>query len=143
MALGIPGLGKAQAPAESSMKTKPTEVPAPAHLTRKEVMEKLQVTKDQRHLLLQNRASYRKKIALIEGQFKVKKVDLENEIEKPEPDEARIEQLTSEIGILLGQKYNTQIKFELEVERKILTPQQTEQLKSLQGREVFVPNDIF
>src|SRR5581483_7383360 len=97
-ALGIPGLGKAQAPAESSVKTKPTEVPAPAHFTRKEDMEKLQVTKDQRHLLLQNRASYRKKIALIEGQFKVKKGDLENEIEKPEPDEARIEQLTSEIG---------------------------------------------
>jgi len=106
-------------------------------------MDKLQVTKDQRLLLRQNRATYRHKIAVIEGQFKVKKVELENEIEKPDPDLDKIDQLTSEIGTLLGQKYSTQIKAELEVEKKILTPDQAEQLKTLQGREVFVPNDIF
>lgn len=114
-----------------------------AHLTRKEMMDKLQVTKEQKVLLRQNRANYRKKIAVIDGQLKVKKVDLENEIEKPEPDQNRIDQLTSEIGALLAQKYSAQIKAELEIEKKILTAQQVDQLKSLQGREVFVPNDIF
>ena len=114
-----------------------------AHLTRKEMMDKLQVTKEQKALLRQNRANYRKKIAVIDGQLKVKKVDLENEIEKPEPDQVRIDQLTSEIGALLAQKYSAQIKAELEIEKKILTAQQVDQLKALQGREVFVPNDIF
>ena len=135
-------LVRADAAPDSAVKAKPTEPPQ-AHLTRKEVMDKLQVTKDQKHLLQQNRAAYRKKIAVIEGQIKVKKVDLENEVEKAEPDADKIDQLTSEIGALLGQKYSTQIKAELEVEKKILTPQQVEQLKALQGQEVFVPNDIF
>jgi Spy/CpxP family protein refolding chaperone len=141
--LACPRLTGAQTVSDSAARPKPTEVPSPAHLTRKEVMDKLQVTKDQRLLLRQNRATYRHKIAVIEGQFKVKKVELENEIEKPDPDLDKIDQLTSEIGTLLGQKYSTQIKAELEVEKKILTPDQAEQLKTLQGREVFVPNDIF
>jgi Spy/CpxP family protein refolding chaperone len=139
-------LGKARAAAAEAVPTaKPTEAPqAPAaHLTRKEMMDKLQVTKAQKALLRQNRAAYRKQIALIEGQFKVKKVELESEIEKPEPDQEKIDQLTTEIGTLLAKKYSAQIKAELEIEKKILTPQQVEQLKALQGREVFVPNDIF
>ena len=114
-----------------------------ARLTRKELMDRLQVTKEQKALLRQNRANYRKKIAVIDGQLKVKKVDLENEIEKPEPDKAKVDQLTAEIGVLLGKKFDAQIEAELEIEKSILTPQQVELLKSLQGREVFVPNDIF
>src|SRR5258708_10101202 len=129
------GYAKADSPADSAAKAKPTEVPAPVHLTRREIMDKLQVTKEQRRLLQENRASYRKKIAVIEGQIKVKKVVLESELEKPEPDTAVIDQVTSDIGVLLGQKYSTQIKAELEVEKKILTPPQAEQLKTLQGRE--------
>jgi hypothetical protein len=142
-AMGVPGFGSAAESAGAPASAKPTEVPSPARLTRKEVMDKLQVTKEQRHLLQQNRAAYRKKIAVIEGQVKVKKVVLESELEKAEPDPAVIDQTTAEIGALLGQKYSTQIKAELEVEKKILTPQQAELLKTLQGREVFVPNDIF
>ncbi|HVZ81271.1 MAG TPA: periplasmic heavy metal sensor [bacterium] len=112
-------------------------------LTRKELMDKLQVTREQKALLRKNRAAYRKQIAVLEGQFKVKRVELENEIEKPEPDPDRIDQLTSEIGALLAKKYSAQIKAELEIEKNILTPQQVDQLRSLQSREVFVPNDIF
>jgi Spy/CpxP family protein refolding chaperone len=132
----------ASPPSSTPVVQKPGETTQP-HMTRKEMMDKLQVSKEQKVLLRQNRANYRKKIAVIEGQFKVKKVDLENEIEKPEPDMVKIDQLTSEIGALLGQKYSAQIKAELEIEKKILTPQQVDQLKALQGREVFVPNDIF
>lgn len=142
LALSFLGWAHAETAMDSSAKPKPTEPPQ-AHLTRREIMDKLQVTKDQKHLLQQNRATYRKKIAVIEGQIKVKKVDLENEVEKTDPDADKIDQLTSEIGALLAQKYSTQIKAELEVEKKILTPQQVEQLKALQGQEVFVPNDIF
>ena len=140
--LSLAGLAHTETAPDTTVKPKPTEAPQ-AHLTRREIMDKLQVTKDQKHLLQQNRAAYRKKIAVIEGQIKIKKVDLENEVEKAEPDTDKIDQLTSEIGALLAQKYSTQIKAELEVEKKILTPQQVEQLKALQGQEVFVPNDIF
>jgi len=121
---------------------KPTEATQP-HITRKELMDKLQVTKEQKALLRQNRANYRKKVAVIKGQLQVKKVDLENEIEKPEPDLTKIDQLTSEYGALLAQLYSSKIKANLEIERKILTPQQVDQMKALQGQEVFVPNDIF
>jgi len=136
------GWAQAETAPDTTVKPKPTEA-LQSRLTRREIMDKLQVTKDQKHLLQQNRAAYRKKIAVIEGQIKVKKVDLENEVEKADPDMDKIDQLTSEIGGLLAQKYSTQIKAELEVEKKILTPQQVEQLKALQGQEVFVPNDIF
>lgn len=142
LALASSGSTLAETAPDAPAKAKPTESPQ-AHLTRKEIMDKLQVTKDQKHMLQQNRAAYRKKIAVIEGQIKVKKVDLENEVEKTDPEMDKIDQLTSEIGALLAQKYSTQIKAELEVEKKILTPQQVEQLKALQGQEVFVPNDIF
>lgn len=145
-ALGLSASGwKARAAEEAVPTVKPTEVPQvpAARLTRKELMDKLQVTKAQKALLRQNRAAYRKQIALIEGQFKVKKVELESEIEKPEPDQEKIDQLATEIGALLAKKYSAQIRAELEIEKKILTPQQVEQLKALQGREVFVPNDIF
>lgn len=142
----VVGLGApsswASPPSSTPVTQKPADTLQP-HMTRKELMDKLQVTKEQKALLRQNRANYRKMLAVIEGQFKVKKVDLENEIEKPEPDLAKIDQLTSEIGALLAQKYSAQIKAELEIEKKILTPQQVDQLKALQGREVFVPNDIF
>ena len=130
-------------PPESSTPAPSKAGETQVHLTRKEMMDKLQVTKEQKVLLRQNRAHYRKKIAVIDGQLKVKKVDLENEVEKPEPDKEKIDQLTAEIGVLLGKKYDAQIEAELEIEKKILTPQQVELLKSLQGREVFVPNDIF
>ena len=139
---GVSGTWAAPSASMTPVAQKPAETTQP-HLTRKEMMDKLQVSKEQKVLLRHNRADYRKKIAVIDGQLKVKKVDLENEIEKPEPDLTRIDQLTSEIGALLAQKYSAQIKAELEIEKKILTPQQVDLLKSLQGREVFVPNDIF
>src|SRR5579859_906754 len=123
--------------ASEAPKAKPTEVPS-THLTRREILEKIQATQEQRRLLQKNRAAYRKKVTLIDNQIKLKKVELESELEKPEPDMAKIDQITAEIGTLLGQKYNVQIKAELEVEKKILTPQQVEQLKALEGKEIYL-----
>ncbi len=139
--LMAPGLMFADASVETQPKAKPTEVPS-AHLTRREILEKLQLTKEQRGLLRQNRAVFRKKAAELEGQIKIKKVDLENELEKPEPDLEKIDLINSEIYSLLGKKNSIQIKAMLEIEKKILTPQQTDQLKVLEGKEIFVTHDI-
>ncbi len=133
----LPGMMLAEPAAEAQTKAKPTETPS-AHLTRREIYDKLQVTREQRGLLRQNRADFRKKTAELDGQIKVKKVDLENELEKPEPDLEKIDLITAEIGALLGKKYSVQTKAMLEVEKKILTPQQTDQLKALEGKEIFV-----
>lgn len=143
LALASPNMARADGTTDSIAKAKPTEVPQ-AHLTLREIMDKLQITKEQRHLLQQNRAANRKKLVVIKGKINEKRVDLENEIEKAEPDKDRIKQLTAEIGVLLGQKYDILIEAELDVE-KILTPQQVDQLKTLQGHEVLIPtaNDIF
>ena len=143
LALASQNMARADSTTDSSAKAKPTEVPQ-IHLTLREIMDKLQMTKEQRHLLQQNRAAYRKKMVVIKGKISEKKVDLENEIEKAESDRDRIKQLTAEIGALLGQKYDILIEAELDVE-KILTPQQVDQLKTLQGHEVLIPtaNDIF
>src|SRR6185295_15560881 len=76
-ALVVPGLVKADSAADTTAKVKPTEVPSAAHLSRGEILKKLNLTKEQKQLLRQNRAAYRKKIAEIDGQLKIKKVELE------------------------------------------------------------------
>src|SRR6516225_38166 len=73
----LPWICRAQAPATVPT-AKPTDGPA-AHLTRKELIEKLNLTPEQKKDLRKNRAAYRKKIAEIDGQLKVKKVELESE----------------------------------------------------------------
>jgi len=125
---------QAQPSSEATPQAKPTEVPS-SHLTRKQILEKLQLTAEQKQELRKNRATYRKTIAELDGQLKVKKVELENEMEKPEPDEAKLKQIADEIGDVQGMKISAKIKAELEVEKKILTPQQVETLRTLQGKE--------
>lgn len=135
-----PLISRAQAPAAAPT-TKPTELPA-AHLTRRELIEKLGLTPDQKKSLRKNRAAYRKRIAELDGQLKVKKVELESEMEKPDYDEAKLDKIADEIGDLQGAKIKEKIKSELTVEKKILTPQQVEQLKSLQGKETTGSGEI-
>ena len=131
------GLALAQPAPEATPKAKPTEVSSlpESHLTRKQISEKLQLTKEQKQEIRKNRAAYRKTNAELDGQLKVKKVELENEMEKPEPDEAKLKQTADEIGDLQGMKVSAKIKAELVLEKKILTPQQVEMLKTLQGKE--------
>src|ERR1017187_10576127 len=131
LALAGLGLAQSQPAADTAPKGKPTEAPA-VHLTRKEILEKLQLTSEQKQALRKNRAAYRKKIAELDGQLKIKKVELENEMEKPDPDPVKLDQIAEQIGDVLGHKVSEKIKAELQVEKKILTPQQVEQLKVLQ-----------
>ncbi len=119
---------------DNSPKAKPTEIQS-THLTRREIIKRLQLTDDQHKLLQQHRAAYRKSIAVLDGQLKVKEVDLENELEKPDPDQAKLDLIVQNIGELKGQRLGVQVKAKLELEKKILTPQQVDMLKSLQGKE--------
>jgi len=104
-------------------------------LTMKQLMKQLQLTDDQQKLLHESRAAHRKKKAEIDGQFKVKKVELESEMEKPDPDKVKLALLAQELGELYGQQIYEDLVAKLELEKKILTPQQVEQLNALQAQD--------
>ncbi len=134
--------GKSAAdPAADAAKPKPTEVPA-VKLSRHEIMAKLQLTPAQKKQLQLARGAYRQKIAELEGNIKVKKVQLENELDKPEPDQEKIATLTQEIGTLYGQKLSVRVNASLDLEKTILTPQQNDLLKSLQPKDASSSDEI-
>lgn len=126
------GFGLSAADSATDVKPKPTETQA-AHLTWRQMMDKLQLTSEQRQAVLKNRHAYRREMAVIEGKIKVKQVELENELEKPEPDQTRLDLIVQEIGVLYGQRLSEKVKAKLELEKKILNPQQVDLLKTLEG----------
>jgi Spy/CpxP family protein refolding chaperone len=95
-------------------------------------LKKMNLTDAQRNKIRLLRAAYRKKMAEITGQIKVKKVELESEMEKPQPDQKKLEQINQEIGELKKQRMSETVKANLELEKNILTPGQVEQLKASQ-----------
>jgi Spy/CpxP family protein refolding chaperone len=134
--------GTAQADSTTeAVKVKPTEVTS-AHLTRREIVEKLQLTDVQKKQIRDTRAAYRVSVAKLESQIKLKKVELENELDKPEPDQTKIDLLTEQLGVLYGQRLNVKVKASVELEKKILTPQQADALKSLQVKESSASDEI-
>lgn len=137
LALAATAFSMADPPAENSSKAKPPETQQ-AHLTWRQMMDKLQLTSEQRQAVLKNRHTFRREMAVIDGQIKVKDVELENEFEKPDPDQTRLDLITQEIGVLYGQRLSQKVKAELELEKKILTPQQVDLLKSLEGPQAEV-----
>jgi|SRR5665213_129547 len=124
-----------------SVKLKPTEVPA-VHLTRHEIIEKLQLTDVQKKQIRETRAIYRVNVAKLENQIKLKKVELENELDKPEPDPAQIDILTGQLGVLYGQRLNVKVKASIDLEKRILTPQQSDLLKTLQVKDSSATDEI-
>ncbi len=128
------GISYSQPASDSGLKAKPTETQS-GHLTRREIIKRLQLTDEQHKLLQQHRAAYRKAIAVLDGQLKVKEVDLENELEKSDPDQDKLDLIVQNIGELQGKRLGVKVKAKLELEKKILTPQQVDLLKSLQGKE--------
>lgn len=115
--------------------SKPKATPTPHRLRRPEILDQLKLTSEQRKLLREYRAAHRKKLAEIEGQIRVKKVEMESELEKTEPDQAKLDILAKEIGELYGKRLGEKINAKMELEKKILTPQQVEQLKVIQLEE--------
>ncbi len=93
-------------------------------------LKKMNFTDPQRVQIRQLRAAYRKKMAEITGQIKVKKVELESEMEKPKPDQKKLDQINQEIGELKKQRMSETVKANLELEKNILTPEQVKQLKA-------------
>ncbi|HXL73484.1 MAG TPA: hypothetical protein VN963_07670 [bacterium] len=124
-----------------SGKLKPTEVPS-VHLTRHEIVEKLQLTDIQKRQIRETRAAYRINVAKLENQIKLKKVELENELDKPEPDPAQIDILTGQLGVLYGQRLNVKVKASIDLEKSILTPQQSDLLKTLQVKDSTATDEI-
>jgi Spy/CpxP family protein refolding chaperone len=120
---------------------KPTDIPA-THLTRREVVEKLQLTDAQRKQIRSVRAAYRISVAKLDSQIKLKKVQLENELDKPDTDPAKVDVLTADLGVLYGQRLNVKVKASIQLEEKILTPQQADMLKSMQVKESAASDEI-
>ena len=116
-------------------KTVPNPIRTHRRHTLEQLMNQLQLTPEQRKMVKQIRAAHRKKEAEIEGQIKVKRVELESEMEKTDSDKDKLAALTKEIGELQGQLLFEKISANRELEKEILTPQQTEQLKALELQE--------
>ena len=128
-------------PSGDTSKPKPTETPA-LHLTRHEIIKRLQLTDEQKQLLRKSHAAYRKAMAEMDGQLKVLQVELENEMDKPEPDQVKLDTAVQKIAELYGKRLSVKIKAEIDLEHKILNPTQSEQLKSIQGKENATANEI-
>jgi hypothetical protein len=128
------GISFGQPTPGTSVKAVPTET-QPAHLSRREILKRLQLTADQRKALRLHKAAFRKTMAEIEGKLKVKQVELENELDKPEIDQVRLDLIIQKISELYGEKLSAQVKAKIELERKILTPQQSDLLETLQGKK--------
>lgn len=127
------------ASASTDVSQPPASTPVP-HLSLREILKQLQLTDDQHKQYRQYRAAHRKKLTEIEGQLRVKKVELENELEKSEPDQVKLDLLIKEIADLQGQRLSDKVKAHIEFYKHILTPQQVDKLKTLEPEESSEPD---
>ena len=133
------GLARMAVAIPDSAHPAPMATPVP-RLSSREILKQLQLTDDQHKQYRQYRAVHRKKLAEIEGQLRVKKVELENELEKTEPDQAKLDLLIKEIADLQGQRLSDKVKAHIEFYKRILTPQQVDKLKTLEPEESSEPD---
>jgi hypothetical protein len=136
--LGTAGAGPAWAvsgnnPSPQDNKSKAAEAEL-SQLPRIQILKKLQLNNKQMDQLYTLRAHYRKTNAELNGKLQVKQVDLENELEKPQPDPLKVDQITGDIGVLYGQRIALKAKSNIELEHAILTSDQVEKLKELQTK---------
>ncbi len=97
----------------------------------RKVIQRLNLTPEQRQKIRDFKAGYRQRVAEIDAKLHVQRVALENEMEKPEPDAAKVDQLTEGIGKLKAARELEQLKAKRAIE-KILTPEQNQELKELE-----------
>lgn len=134
MALSTPALAiQGNTASAQDPKPKPAESEL-GQLPRIQILKKLQLNNKQMDQLYSLRAHYRKTNAELNGKLQVKQVELENELEKTLPDPLKVDQITGEIGVLYGQRIALKAKSNIELEHKILTPDQVEKLKELQTK---------
>jgi Spy/CpxP family protein refolding chaperone len=134
--LGAPvGAASSNPSAGQDGKAKPTETEL-GQLPRIQILKKLQLNPKQMDRLYTLRAHYRKTDAELKGKLQVKQVELENELEKTTPDPLKIDQITGDIGVIYGQRIALKAKSNIELEDKILTPDQEEKLKEIELKVV-------
>jgi hypothetical protein len=63
-------------------------------------------------------------------------------LDKPDTDPAKVDVLTGDLGVLYGQRLNVKVKASIQLEEKILTPQQADMLKSMQVKESAASDEI-
>jgi Spy/CpxP family protein refolding chaperone len=101
----------------------------PAQL-RPEIAARLNLTAQQRQQLLDHKTTYRKRVYDLRCQLRLKKADRAKEMQNPNPDKNKLQQLSQEIGQIHGQilveDANERGDFE-----KILNPQQLEVWKKI------------
>lgn len=124
--------GSALAAGPSGGRVSPAVRKAAMQERHRKVIQRLHLTPEQRQKIHEFKAGYRQRVARINAQLHVKKVELENEMEKPSPDQARVKQLTDEIGKLKAERDLERLKAKHELE-KVLTPEQSAELKRLQA----------
>ena len=96
------------------------------------LLQRLALTEQQRQLIRRSRDHFRQDKARLDSKINLEKTELENEIDEDEPSLGRLEGHCQKIGALYGQKLRIAIHRRLEVERRILTPQQWVRLQDLE-----------
>jgi Spy/CpxP family protein refolding chaperone len=100
----------------------------------RKVIQKLNLTPDQAKRIHEFRAGYRQRVAEINAKLHVKRVELENEMDKTNPDPERVKALTEEIGKLKAARDLEKLRAKRELD-KILTPEQREELKRIEQQD--------
>lgn len=103
-------------------------------LNLRRIQKQLQLTNGQLDQIRRHRAVFRKKRAQRSGKIKVLTVEYESEMEKQEPDRKKVDRITKEINDLRAEEVRERVDSKLE-ERKILTPEQLDKLKTLQSED--------
>ncbi len=103
-------------------------------LRKNEIMSRLKLTDQQRELIHQSRAAYRKKIAELNTLFTLEKSELKMEMEKPDPNMDQLESCCRKIGWLKGLQLKEKTEAYIELKNKILTPRQLDVLSEIQQR---------
>lgn len=117
--------------AAGSPRVSPRARKAALQAQHRQIVRKLNLTAEQRQKIAAYKAEHRKKIAEIDAALHVKRVELENEMAKPEPDQAKVAALTGEIGQLKASRDLQRLKARKALD-EILTPEQRDELRRMQ-----------
>ncbi|MEW6379262.1 MAG: periplasmic heavy metal sensor [bacterium] len=98
-----------------------------------EIFQQLNLTPEQDSQLKAHRNRHEKQQEELKGRIRAKKEELKQELQKPDLQMEKINQLHAELKALLGQKEDNRLEGILEV-RKILTPQQLVKFLDLIGK---------
>ena len=94
-------------------------------------IKKLDLSSEQKEKLFAHRAEFRKRMAEIKAKIQLRKVDLENEMEKAKPDAKKVEGLTQEIKDLMKERRTERTKATKEL-TETLTPEQMKKWKEIE-----------